>query len=145
MKTFRILKLLILSEDHYPMPIETITITSKYLAFSVFAVAMLSRITFSCVIGSFKMVSIRNEWIARKKKRESIFQKGHIYTGNYHGEVCAIILLLFHTCSLLEGFLISIWMCDFQKKQTYWMKESWQKPSVSKRAHGLNQERTSRN
>lgn len=66
MKTFRILKLLILSEDYYPMPIETITITSKYLAFSVFAVAMLSRITFSCVIGSFKMVSSRNERIARK-------------------------------------------------------------------------------
>lgn len=66
MKTSRILKLLTVSEDHYPMPTETVTTESKYLAISVFAVAILSRITFFCVIGSYKMASGSKERITGK-------------------------------------------------------------------------------
>lgn len=80
MKTFRILKLLTLCEDHYPMPTETITTESKYLAISVFAVAILNRITFFCVISSFKMAGSRKERITgRQKKRKNLLERTHLY------------------------------------------------------------------
>lgn len=44
MKTFRILELLILSEDNYLVSTETVSTVSKYFKISVFAVTALTRI-----------------------------------------------------------------------------------------------------
>lgn len=62
-KTFRIFKLLILSENNYSMPTETITTVSKYLTTSFFAVAVITRIMLSQFVSLFKMVSSKNEGI----------------------------------------------------------------------------------
>lgn len=63
MKTFRIFKLLILSENNYSMPTETIITVSKYLTTSLFAVAVITRIMLSQFASLFKMVSSKNEGI----------------------------------------------------------------------------------
>ena len=91
------------------------------------------------------MVSNRNERITGEWKRGSIIQKRHKYTRNSRCEICEICSTVLHMCGLVVGFSINAWMCDLQKKQTYCMKDSWQKPSVCWRTHGANQEKASRN
>lgn len=63
MNTFRILKLLIVSENNYSVPIETITTVSKYLTISLFAVAVLTKIMLSQFVSLFKMVRSKNAGI----------------------------------------------------------------------------------
>lgn len=57
------MKLLILSENNYSMPIETITRVSKYWTTSLFAVAVITRIMLSQFVSLFKMVNSKNEGI----------------------------------------------------------------------------------